>query len=208
MKAHLRLPVAAMALATAWSASAAEEMGGSGAMDAKQIVQSWPADARKAAEMTLQKYGQPAEATSERLVWKNNGPWKRTIITKEETDHSFPAPHKDVMEQVIDYKVPPDKFDDLARYDGSVIAERTKGELSARCDKEEANFLALNLANDVAMGTRSVEEARDYYARAIKDLMSGKKDPYVQKLQFTPQRRTADADRPAPMRQAMETPGK
>ncbi|MGH8284417.1 MAG: hypothetical protein ACRETT_01460 [Steroidobacteraceae bacterium] len=36
-------------------------------------------------------------------------------------------PHKDVLEQVIDYKVPPDKFDDLARYDGSVIAERTKG---------------------------------------------------------------------------------
>jgi hypothetical protein len=49
-----------------------------------------------------------------------------------------------------------------------------------------------------------VDEARDYYARAVKDLMAGKKDPYVQKLQFSPQQRTADADRPAPMRQAMD----
>ncbi len=90
------------------------------------------------------------------------------------------------------------------QYDGSVIAERTKGELSARCDKEEANFLALNLANDIATGKKTVAEARQYYARAVSDLMAGKKDPYVQKLQFSPQRRTADADRPAPMRQAMQ----
>jgi hypothetical protein len=91
------------------------------------------------------------------------------------------------------------------QYDGSVIAERTKGELSARCDKEEANFLALNLANDIATGKKTVAEARQYYARAVSDLMAGKKDPYVQKLQFSPQRRTADADRPAPMRRVTLT---
>jgi hypothetical protein len=176
----------------------------SAAEDVKKVTQGWPMDAREAVEMTVQKYGEPDEVTAERVVWSKNGPWKRTIITKEEADHAFPAPHKDVMEQVIDYKVPPDKFDDLAMYDGSVIAERTKGELSARCDKEEANFLALNLANDVVTGAKSVEQARDYYARAITELKMGKKDPYVQKLQFSQQQRTADADRPAPMRQAME----
>jgi hypothetical protein len=195
----------ALACATVGAtASAAEGMSAKGHADVRQTIQSWPADAKKAAEMTLQKYGEPDEVTPERLVWNGNGPWKRTIITREETDHAFPMPHKDVMQQVIDYKVPPEKFDDLAQYDGSVIVERTKGEISARCDKEEANFLALNLANDVATGKKSVQEAREYYARAIKDLMAGKKDPYVQKLQFSPQQRTADADRPAPMRQAME----
>lgn len=196
--------IALAAIAGATGADAAERMSGKDGGDAKQIIQSWPADAKKAAEMTIQKYGEPDEATAGHLIWTGNGPWKRTIITKEETDHAFPMAHKDVMEQSIDYKVPPDKFDDLAEYDGSVIAERTKGELSARCDKEEANFLALNLANDVATGKKSPAEAREYYARAVKDLMAGKKDPYVQKLQFTPQQRTADADRPAPMRQAMD----
>jgi hypothetical protein len=112
----------------------------------------------------IEKYGQPDEVTAMRLVWHDNGPWKRTIVTKEETDHAFPMPHKDVLEQVIDYRVPTDKVDDLAKYDGSVIVERTKGELSARCDKEEANYLALNLANDVATGKKSPADAREQYA--------------------------------------------
>ena len=87
--------------------------------DARSTIQSWPKEAKKAAEMMIQKYGQPDEVTAMRVV---------------ETDHAFPVPHKDVLEQVIDYRVSTDKVDDLARYDGSVIVERTKGELSARCD--------------------------------------------------------------------------
>jgi hypothetical protein len=174
---------------------------GMSSSDASTTVQSWPKEAKKAAEMMIQKYGQPDEITAMRLVWHDNGPWKRTIVTKEETDHAFPMPHKDVLEQVIAYRVPTDKVDDLAAYDGSVIVERTKGELSARCDKEEANFLALNLANDVATGKKSVEEARGQYARTIEDLMAGKKEPNVQGLQFAAQRSAADKDKPA-MKQA------
>ena len=64
-------------------------------------------------------------------------------------DGFFPAPHPDVMKQAIDYRVALDKYDDLAMYDGSVIVERTKGELAARCEMEGANFLAINLAHDV-----------------------------------------------------------
>ena len=112
--------------------------------------------------------------------------------------HDFPMPHPDLMEQFIDYRVPAEKFSDLAAYDGSVIAERTKGEVSARCDKEEANFLALNLANDIVTGKRSVEEARKFYAETIKALMAGQKPAYTQKLQFSVSKGgTADPDKPA-----------
>jgi len=45
-------------------------------------------------------------------------------------------PHKDVLEQFVNRNVPVEKFKELAQYDGSVIVERTKGEISARCDKE------------------------------------------------------------------------
>ena len=69
-------------------------------------------------------------------------------------------PHPDLLEQFIDYQAPPEMYDELAVYDGSVIVERTKGEISARCDKEEMNFLAINLANDVAIGERTPDEAR------------------------------------------------
>ncbi|RDV11926.1 hypothetical protein DXT99_23155 [Pontibacter diazotrophicus] len=94
-------------------------------------------------------------------------------------------PHKDVLEQFINYQVPADKFDELAMYDGSVIAERTKGELSARCDKEGANILALNLADDVVKGKRSVDDARQFYADAIMQMMEGQKPAYMESLQFS-----------------------
>jgi hypothetical protein len=162
---------------------------------ASQIIESWPKTAKFTAKTMIEKYGAPAEATPTRLIWFNNGPWKRTIVNKEEVDHAFPMPHKDVMEQYVDYKVPPGKADELARYDGSVYFDRTKGEMSARCDMEAANFVALNLAHDVATGKRSVEEAREFYPKAVMAHMQKESSPYAEKLQFGPQRGTADPDK-------------
>ncbi len=162
---------------------------------ADQIIQDWPETAKKAAQEMIEKYGAPDEATRSLLIWHDNGPWKRTIVYREEVDHDFPMPHKDVLEQVINYEVPPDKFDELAQYDGSVIVERTKGEISARCDKEGANFLALNLANDIVKAGKSVEEARQAYGEAMKQMMEGSPPEYTQKLAFeVPQSNVGDPD--------------
>ena len=73
------------------------------------------------------------------------------------------------MESVIDYRGPPEQFSALAAFDGSVIAERTAGEVSARCHDEQANFLALNLMHDIVTGAKGVEEARAYYAKEFLD---------------------------------------
>lgn len=148
----------------------------------------------------MKKHGPPDQITSDILVWNNNGPWKKTILFKEEVPHDFPKSHTDLLQKFIDYKTPIDKFEDLAQYDGSVIAEGTKGELSARCDKEEMNFLALNLANDAATGKKTVEEARKYYAKAAMAFMNGEKDPYTQGLKFPVYKGgTGDPDMPAKM---------
>ena len=165
--------------------------------NAKSIIASWPEASRMAAMDMIQKYGQPQEVTASMLLWRDNGPWKWTKVTKEIIQHDFPMSHPDLLEQAINYRAPIDKYDDLARYDGSVIVERTKGEMSARCDKEGANFLAINLGHDVATGKKTSEEARSYYAAAIKRFMSTKElDPYMQKLQFQPQGPgTSDPDR-------------
>jgi hypothetical protein len=150
---------------------------------AKSIIGAWKAEPRKAADKMLAKYGEPNEATANRLIWWNNGPWKFTIIEDIEIPHAFPMPHKDLMRQGVDYKVPPSRVDDLAMYDGSVIFDRTPGELSARCDKEEANFLAINLANDVVTGKRSISNARAFYARTVKALMAMK--PNAEQKRYT-----------------------
>ena len=163
-----------------------------------ELIRDWPEKPQEVAKKTIETYGQPDEATPSMLVWYNNGPWKRTIVSREEVPHSFPKPHTDILEQFIDYRVPPEKFDELALYDGSVISERTKGEISARCDKEEMNYLALNLAHDIITDKLSVEEARKMYAETAAAAMQGKMHPYVQGLQFNIAKGdTADPDKPA-----------
>jgi hypothetical protein len=49
----------------------------------------------------------------------------------------------------------------LAVFDGSVLVDRTKGEMSARCEGEAANFLALNLADEIVHGKKDVATARN-----------------------------------------------
>ncbi|MDQ3047846.1 MAG: hypothetical protein M3R27_09890 [Bacteroidota bacterium] len=156
-------------------------------------------DASKMAVMMMKKqYGEPAEKSETMMMWKNTGQWKRTVVYAKEVKHDFPMPHTDVMEQCIDYKVPQEKFSDLSKYDGSVVCNRTNGEISARCDKEGANFLAINLANDIITGKKDVKSARDFYATAVKDMINGGKPAYMEKLQFDVAKgNTADADKPS-----------
>ncbi|WP_157077372.1 hypothetical protein [Robertmurraya korlensis] len=75
-------------------------------------------------------------------------------------------------------------FSELAKFDGSVIVERTRGEVSSRCDMEAANILALNLMNDIVTGKLNVEEARDKYCEVTSAFMMNRRAPYAEKLQF------------------------
>ena len=155
------------------------------AQDNMPDLKSWPEASQMAAKEMMDKYGKPNETTPHMLVWYNNGPWKKTTIYDVETKHIFPVDHTDVMEQVIDHKVPANKFSALAEYDGSVSVHRTDGEISAKCDFEGANFLALNLAHDIITGKKTVQAARDFYTKAIKEFVLDKKtSPYMKSFQF------------------------
>lgn len=162
------------------------------------MMRGWPKASRDAVMYMANKYGAPMHMNEHFAMWGTTGQWKRTIVYNYEVKHDFPAPHTDVMQQWIDYKTPLDKYDDLAMYDGSVVAERTNGELSARCDKEAANFLAINLAHDIATGKRTPDDARRMYAEQIMAMMAMRPAPYTERLMFTPMMGgTMDADRPA-----------
>lgn len=150
----------------------------------QSLIQGWPEVSKMAANNMLNKYGVPSDASSNHLVWYNNGPWKRTVVHSEEVQHNFPMPHKDVLEQVINLNVPADKFDELAKFDGSLVLERTRGELAVRCDKEAANFLAINLAKDIIDGKQNVDQARTAYADSIVKSMQNQKVAYMDGFQF------------------------
>jgi hypothetical protein len=149
-------------------------------------IKDWPEQSREATQLVLDKYGEPHEVTDSQLTWHRVGPWKRIVASKAFYQHDFPAPHQDCIESVIDYRVPPDKFADLAVFDGSVIAERTAGEVSARCHDEEANMLALNLMHDIVRGAKTAQQAREYYAKEFLDYRRKLPTPYMQAMRFTP----------------------
>lgn len=168
-------------------------------MDASSVrgaMGGWHPAAREAADAMMAKYGAPAAMTADMMVWNRTGPWKRTIIYREAVQHDFPMPHPDVMEQFVDYRAPLDRYDELAMFDGSVVVERTNGEMSARCDKEGANFLAVNLANEIAMGQRTPADARRMYGEQIAMMKAGRMTEYTSGLMFAPPPSGNDPDRP------------
>ncbi len=165
--------------------------------DLKKHVSGWSKEAEEASDFMFKKYGSPNGMTPEMVVWTEVKPFKRSILYKEPVTHKFPMEHKDVLEHFIDYKAPEaQKVAELWQFDGSVILERTKGEMSARCDKEAANILALNLADDIVNGKRSVEEARMEYGRQIMALKDGNPMEITQKLVFSPTSSAGDQDQP------------
>ena len=158
-------------------------------------VSNWPEAAAMAVEEITAKYGKPDGITADELFWLKKGVWKKICISKMESTHNFPIAHTDMMQTTISYNVPEDKMDDLGKFDGSVTFDRTQGTMSARCDKEANNFLALNLAHDIITNKKTVVQARKAYGDIIKLKMKGGNPIYMAKLTFTPKSNTADPDK-------------
>jgi hypothetical protein len=162
----------------------------------QQLTASWMPAAREAARQMMDRYGGPQEATANRLIWHDNRPWKTTEVVNDGVVHNFPVPHHDVLIQTLAIDVPAEKFGVLAQFDGSVTAGRTTGELSVRCDREENNYIVLNLANDVIEGKLTVAQARLQLASLEQAVKAGQKPVYAGGIQFSlpVSNRTGDPD--------------
>ncbi len=160
------------------------------------VMAGWPAKQQETATLMISKYGQPSVVGDRMLAWYGTGPFVHTILARDGVPHNFPMPHVDYLTQTVKHRVPADRLDDLFEYDGSVWYHRTRGELSAQCDVEEMNYLALNLAHDVVTGKRSAADARAFYARTAMAFKQGdKSSPYVRGLIFAQEPNAPDPDR-------------
>lgn len=167
-----------------------------GGVSLQQVTANWNETARTAAKQMYDKYGAPQEVTANRLIWRDNRPWKSTVVINEEVPHNFPVAHNDVLEQTLAIDVPVEKYTELAQFDGSVTASRTTGELAASCDREENNFIALNLASDIIAGKLNVQQARQRLAELAQAVKNGQQPTYATGIQFNlpVSTRTGDAD--------------
>jgi len=163
-------------------------------LSGSDIIKGWPNDSQEAARIVIDTYGEPSEVTETQLTWHQVGAWKRVVASKAYYPHDFPAPHIDCVESFVDYRVAPERLTDLGQFDGSVMVDRTAGEISARCHDEQANNLALNLAHDIVTGVKTVVEAREYYAKEFADARRKQPTPYMDRLHFTPTTNTGDRD--------------
>lgn len=163
-------------------------------VDMRRALEGWPAESLEAVIALQTKYGPPQEVRPTLIVWNENGPWKRTMVHHEVVEHRWPTPHLDVLEQVLDHAVAPERIPDLAHFHGSILVDRTRGELIVRCADEAANFLAANLAHDIIEGHSDAVQARRAYVTSF--LQRHRADPYVVGLRFGRQLGTRDPDEP------------
>src|SRR5690606_14220752 len=141
-------------------------------------IAEWSAESKEAAGFMIGKYGLPSDVTKDSLIWNHAGPFAKTVVYKEPVKHLFPVPHNDVIEHSVYYASPDaQKVSQIWEFSGSISLDRTKGMMSARSDSEEANILALNLADQVIKGEKSVNEARMEYGKTLMQLSDASEQP-------------------------------
>jgi len=151
----------------------------------ESIIISWPTYSYRLARMMIAKYGQPSEAREKSLVWHDNGPWKKTVVYREDPAGRV-FKRRGRLEQSAAYPVPADKHDALARFDKEIEPDTDQGRLIVRSDSEVENFLTVNLAYEVINGRRTPKEASELRQKLSHLQRSGKASQYTDGLMFAP----------------------
>ncbi|MFI5349925.1 MAG: hypothetical protein ACHQ2Z_10295 [Elusimicrobiota bacterium] len=150
---------------------------------AQAMIAQWSGPSKLAARLMVEKYGIPDDVRYERLDWNLKGPWRRSVVRNVRPFYVQTGPP--VVEQAIYYPLTAAQaIDAEAVFGDSVRFDPGSGELSVRSDREEYNFLTMNLVHDVLTGATSPENARDSYARLLSLAQSGKTSPYLLGLRF------------------------
>lgn len=148
-------------------------------------IAQWSDISAQAARRVMEEYGTPDEVHHDYLVWNNNEPWRRTIVLNK-SPLFVEGDELGVIEQTIELSLSPMQAANMAAFDGRVVYNPRNQELSASSDREENNYLRLNIAQDVVKGAMRPDQARNSYARILNLEESGKSSPYMVGLRFTP----------------------
>lgn len=163
----------------------ADDVEGRGVL-AEAVVENWWPVSSLAARRTIEQYGVPDEVRPDHLIWRAKGRWKRVVV-RNLTPPYVSGDELGVVEQSVRYTLQPPQVADLKKFDPRLGYERGSRELAARSDREEVNYLRLNLADDIVRRRMSPEEARRFQERALALENTGKASPYMQGLRFPPE---------------------
>lgn len=138
---------------------------------AYRTIARWPIASQALAKVTMSEYDVPDEVTRKALIWNDNAPWKRTVLSREAA-----------LVQSVSYDVPEGRLESLKQMDIGVRVNPKRTELIASSGSEATNVLAFNLANEVIREKRTPEGAREFYVKTIALAQAGKSSPYLEGL--------------------------
>jgi hypothetical protein len=143
-------------------------------------TRTWFDSPRVLSQVLLDRYGPPNVIAPQAATWYERQPWKRITVHGDSPDK--------YLENTVGYLAKPAAVAALREFGQDIRLDLVQEEISARSNAEALNYLALNLADDVASGKRSPKQARSFYLRTIKLAASGKSSPYMERLLFEPHR--------------------
>jgi hypothetical protein len=164
-------------------------------MTTDEIMKEWSVGPRQAAQQIRSKYGEPSEGSMHMLAWENKDPWRRIEVRNEEVEHKFPKKHTECTLFTLEHSFPSEKTKDLVELNGSMLFDKTKGQVIIRAKDEQTAITELNIANNLAQGVLSLEDAKQLAAQEIQKVEQALPSQYSQKLAFRP-KKSADPGEP------------
>ena len=97
------------------------------------------------------------------MTWYGPGDWKKTVLHRSDAGG---------------------KAADVRSFDDRITVDEKRGEMTVRSDSEKTNYVAANLAHEVASGFKTPEQARNFYGKELRLADSGKSSSYLDSLRF------------------------
>lgn len=139
-------------------------------VDIEAHLDSWShRDAANYARKLVGVYGPPNEISERQAYWINTSPFSEIYVKNESIPHNFPTSHMDFVYSSIVVEVPKGKIATLAGVSGSIIIDRLKMQVTARCGNLIKNAITLGFVQDVVAGIVPVTGAKSEYAKRIKN---------------------------------------
>lgn len=148
--------------------------------DVASMIAEWPETSQLAAQSMIEVHGKPSRQDATSLTWFGLHRGMRTVVHREGDA---------VVEQVVRYKVPAGKVDEIARFDEKIKVDREASEMSVRTDMEKTNMLYLNLAHEIASGFKTADEAKEFFQGQMRLADTGKASTYRDLLRFETRRK-------------------
>ena len=147
---------------------------------AQKIISGWAEPSRRMAAKAIERYGPPDAIAQGAVGWKRKGVWKRIVVWNAPKGGT-----RENVEETVAYRVPEGRREAIALFNSGVRVSEDGAEMSARSNDEALNYLALNLADEVARGARGWVEARGFYEKTAALAAAGKSSPYMRGILFS-----------------------